>query len=1079
MANAPGDRRQITVAFCDLVDSTVLAERLDPEELRDVVGTYQAACAQVIERWEGHIAQFLGDGILVYFGYPIAHEDDPVRAIRAGLEIAQVIPKLRAACLDERGLSLAVRIGVHTGLVVTGEIGVAGRKEVLAMGSTPNVGARLQSLALPNSVVVSSETLRLTEGFFNFEALASQIRAGTQLVSGFRVVESNATQSRFELAVAQGLTPFQGRELECAALEAAWGRVRASYGTLVCVQGEPGIGKSRLLHQFRDRRSAEQDVLWLVGRCSPFARDSAFAPFVGPLRQVLAESPSPLPVAAGGGVSLADVEPDPRLERLAPMLGLPLAELRAAPELARRTAIECAIDSILELAGTRAVVLCIEDLHWADPSTLEVLEELRVRSAGAQLLLLVTARREFEHTWRTTPGATCIDVSALAATEIQAIVAHVARESALASSVIDAIVARTDGVPLFVEELTKVVLEQAGTRAAAPATQLPIPQTLQDSLMARLDRLSEGKRVAQLAAALGRESSHALLSALQLLPEAVLSAGVEQLLAADLLLRAEADGTRAYSFKHALIQDAAYASLLRSDRRRYHGRIADVLAARLGDSALSEPEVVAHHLLEAGRAPEAVEPLLAAAQRSLERGASTEAKRHVERARTGAAAILDERKRWERELHIEMISAQAARASSGYASPDVENAYSAALELSERLAATHDAEPSTQMLLSRLQCAQDFHARTQARDATQASRLFWIMWGFGAYHQSRAELDKALEIGRQLIQLAGDRPALALEGHFGSGSTAYFLGQMPDAEQHLRAGWRCFETLDRRAETSPTGHHAEVLCAGYLALTLWHLGFWNEAEVQATRALSTARTAEHAYSVAYALTIAAWLKYLRRDLDAAAQAADAALEHARRYQFGFPIAWTMPIALWAEAMRGTTNACGRLKAHIEDYRRSGQRVAVTFFQAMLAEMLIQQGDHDQAAVVLMHAQQAAETHDERFWQPELYRFTALAQLRSSSPRLSEARRNLDAGIRLARRQGARALELRCTLALAELELAAGSAGGRHDAREVLSALDALQQGFASQGPSTDLVETARLLERSKQMLSVVQDKLEL
>jgi class 3 adenylate cyclase len=1028
VGNPPGDRRQITVAFCDLVDSTVLAERLDPEELRDVVGSYQSACAQVIERWEGHIAQFLGDGILVYFGYPIAHEDDPERAIRAGLEIVQSVAKLRPSCLDARGLTLAVRVGVHTGLVVTGEIGVGERKETLAMGSTPNIGARLQSLAPANAVVVSAETLRLTEGFFKFELVPAQIRAGSQLLSGFRVLESNATQTRFEIAIEQGLTPFQGREGERSALEAAWARVRAGRGALVSIRGEPGIGKSRLLHQFREQREGESDVVWLLGRCSPFARDSAFAPLIAPLRSLLAALPEHAAPAAGARTPLANAEPDSRLQVLAPMLGLPLSpESRLAPELARRAAIECAFENFVALAKTRAVVLCLEDLHWSDPSTLEVLDQLLAHIESLPALIVITARREFEHAWPAHASVEQIVVGALPSAAIAAIVGHVAHGAALPTGLLEAIVARTDGVPLFVEELTKAVLEHAispqpsGSTSPRPEPGVSIPTTLQDSLMARLDRLSEGKRVAQLGAALGREFSHELLSALELLPQPVVSTGIEQLAAAELLSRADLGGAKVYAFKHVLIQDAAYASLLRSDRRRYHGRIADVLEARFRDVAQRQPELIAHHLIEAGRAPEAIAPLLAAAQSSLDRGASTEAKHHLERARTGATAILDEAKRWERELQIEMMFAQAARAADGYASPDVENAYSSALELSERLAAVSGAEVSTQMLLARLLCGQEFHAKAVASDATQANRLFWILWGFGAYHQARAELHKAYDIGKQLIQLAEDRPALALEGHFGSGSTAYFLGRMADAEQHLRAGWKCFETLDRRAETSPTGHHAEVLCAGYLCLALWHLGFTDEADAQVARALSVARAADHAYSVAYALTIAAWLAYLKHDIDPAAESATTALEYATRFQFGFPVAWTTPVALWAEGMRGSRTAASQLKTHIESYRRSGQRVAATFFSGMLAEVLIASRDYSQATTVLNQAQRAAEETDERFWQPELYRLQGEVQLRGSPAQLAAAKLSFETAIRVARRQGSRSLEQRSLLAWAGYE----------------------------------------------------------
>jgi len=1020
--------------FCDLVGSTFLAEQLDPEELRDLIRAYQQACAIVVERFDGHIAQYLGDGVLIYFGFPNAHEEDPSRAIRAGLDIVRALSSFKFQRADGGITTLSVRLGIHTGLVVAGQMGSDDRPEVLALGFAPNVAARLQTLAPQNSVVVSTETRRLTEGYFEFEELTARAQSGSQSIIGFRVLRPSVLQTPFELAVARGLTPFQNREEPLEILRQCWRRATLGEGGIAFITGEPGIGKSRLMHQLQNTVVSD-GARWLVGRGSSFKQDEAFWPLADALRQLI-----------GGPADLADERWHPLLEAqlielelggevrlalLSMLLGLPVSPSRVSvlaltPQQQRKETLGTALDLVLHAAREQPLALCFEDLHWVDPSSLEFLNELAQKLQSARVLVVLTARPSFRHAWPNGTELCSLSLSPLAPSEIESIVGHICRDSSLPDEVVGQIVRRTDGVPLFVEELTKTLLESGLRSSNAPPgapTPVAIPETLQDSLMSRLDRLPFGKRVAQLAAVLGRGFDLVLLSSLGIFKGAALQEGVEQLLAADLVRPIEGSVLPMYAFKHALIQDVAYESLLRSDRRQYHQKIAETLIEQFRETTERQPEVLAHHLTEASLSGRALEYWLRAAQRSVDRGANAEAFRYLERARAGAATLPDDASRWERELQIEMLMAQVARATAGYASRAMEDSYLHALELCQRLGNASSGAVGTQMLVARVRCGEDFLTRSLAQNTRVGNRLFWIMWGFGAYHQSRAELPKALDIGNQLVDLAGGEPALALEGHFGAGSTCFFMGRLLEARDHLERGWECFETLNRIAETSPTGHHAEVLCAGYLCLCLWHLGLTDEANAQSERAVDSARSAGHNYSVAYALTIGAWLAQMSGDRERAAARTAEAQNLARQFGFSFAISWLTPIALWLESQEpgGSSDVVERFRKHLELYLQSGYRVAVTYFFGLLGEVLLAEGRLAEAASVLDQALLEANKGGERFWQPELHRLRAEVFGRTEPPDWVAARASAASALELAQRLGSRSLELRASMCLANYE----------------------------------------------------------
>ena len=646
------ERRQLTVLFCDLVDSTRLASQLDPEDLREVVRAYQDTCAKVIARFEGHIAQYLGDGLLVYFGYPLAHEDDAQRAVRTGLGIVEAMGQLTMRLVQERGVHLAVRLGSHTGLVVVGDVGGGTRQEQLALGETPNLAARLQGLAAPNTLVISAATLQLLGGFFACQSLgAPPLKGLTQPVEVYQVLYESTARSRLEAAGSTGLTPLVGREQEVELLQERWVQVKDGLGQVVLLSGEAGIGKSRLV-QVLTAQVATEPQAWLTPcQCSPYHQHSVLYPMIDLLERVALrfdreESPQHKLSKLEGflvqyGLPLAEAVP-----LFAALLSLPLtadyAPLTVSPEQQKQQTLHALLTILLRIAAQQPVLFVMEDLHWVDPSTLELLNLLVDQGPTARILALFTFRPDFSPPWVGRSHLTHVTLPRLPLRQAAEMSGRVAHGKALPPEVVEQVVAKTDGVPLFVEELTKMVLESGLLQEVdgryeltRPLPPLAIPATLHDSLMARLDRLATTKTVAQLGATIGREFAYELLHAVAPLDEATLQHGLRQLVDAELVYQRGVASQATYIFKHALIQDTAYQSLLKSTRQQYHQRIAQVLAAQFPTTAETEPELLAHHYTEAGLHAQAMPYWQQAGQRAVTRSAYREAAACYEQALVG------------------------------------------------------------------------------------------------------------------------------------------------------------------------------------------------------------------------------------------------------------------------------------------------------------------------------------------------------------------------------------------------------------------------------------------------------------
>ena len=586
--------------FCDLVDSTHLASQLDPEDWREVVRAYQETAAAVIQRFDGHIAQYLGDGLLVYFGYPQAHEDDARRAVRTGLDVVEALGALNARLAQHYGVRLAVRIGIHTGLVVVGEMGGGSRQEQLALGDTPNVAARIQGLAAPDTVVISPATFRLVRGYFLYQDLGAHALKGlTTPVQVYRILGDSAAQSRLDVVGATGLTPLVGRDSEVALLLERWAQSQDGAGQVVLLRGEAGIGKSRLVEVLRERVISE-GATRIVFRCSPYHQNSALYPVIDHLQRFLQWQRDETPEAKFDKLErvlqtyrlpLEDVVP-----LFAALLSVPLPEryppLNLTPQRQRQKTQEALVAWLLEEAERQPVLAVWEDLHWADPSTLDVLNLMLDQVSTARMLTLFTCRPEFRPPWATHAPVTQVTLNRLGRTQVEAMIPSLTGDKTLPTEIVEQVIAKTDGVPLFVEELVKMILEsglvqeQAGRYVlTGPLPPLAIPSTLHDSLMARLDRLSTARELVQLGAVLGREFAYELLQAVAPVDERTLQQGLAQLVDAELVYQRGLPPRSRYIFKHALIQDAAYQSLLKSTRQQYHQRIAQVLAAQFPEIA--------------------------------------------------------------------------------------------------------------------------------------------------------------------------------------------------------------------------------------------------------------------------------------------------------------------------------------------------------------------------------------------------------------------------------------------------------------------------------------------------------------
>ena len=1036
------ERRHLTVMFCDLVGSTPLSERLDPEDFRTVVQAYQEMAVSVINRFDGYVAQYLGDGILVYFGYPAAHENDAHRAILAGLGIVWQVPQLnRRLQTDVKApVRLEVRVGVHTGLVVVGEIGAGEQRAQIALGETTNIAARLQGLAQPDSVVVSHATYRLVQGYFDWLPLGELVVKGiSQPMQGYRALQESQARTRLEAALAAaptGLTPLVGREQEVELLLSRWAQAKEDNGQVILLSGEAGIGKSRLVQTLKERL-AHEPHLWLDCYASPYYQNTALYPFtemlqrlsrlnshdsaeekVVKLERILHRWKFPLP----------DIVP-----LLAAMMSLPLpgryAPLNLSPQAQKQQTLTAMLNILLRLTDVQPVLVVVEDLHWADPSTLEMLQTLVDQVSNMRLLALFTFRPGFTAPWQSRSYITQLTLTRLNREQVQLMARRITNGKSLPSDVLEQIVTKTDGVPIFVEELTKMVLEQALTethreesRLRQSLPSLDIPSTLHDLLMARLDRLATVREVAQLGATLGREFSYELLQAISLLDEASLQADLARLVETELLYQQGLPPRADYIFKHALIQEAAYHSLLRSKRREYHRNISRVLAEQFPEVAATQPELLARHYTAAGMISEAVTAWLQAGRQALAGSANIEAVRHFQQALDLLEQLPESPERIQQQLQIQVALGAPLLMTRGYAAEEVEANYA--------------------------------RAHTLCRQLDETPQLLPVLFGLWLFYLVRARYRTALELAQQIIRLAEAQQEVVvlLEAYQVQGITYFYLGDLTQAKHFLEQAVALYDArLHGPTSSTYSGADHGVACLSHLALTLWLLGYPDRARANCHEAVALAKKQAHPYSIAFAGFMAGWLHQYLKEPQQALFHTKEAMQVATEQGFALLGAVSTVINGWALAQQGQTSAgINRIDEGLRLFRATGSELGRPHFFALLAETHVKIGHIEEGLTVLEGALQAVQEREERFYEAELYRLKGELLVQTgvkpveNETALAEAL--FEKAIEVAREQQAGALELRATVSLCRLWQREGRTVAAR--QRISTLLDTLTEGEA-------------------------------
>ena len=1040
------ERRQLTVMFCDLVDSTGLSSQLDPEHLREVVTAYQETAAEVIQRYEGHIAQYLGDGLLIYFGFPVAHEDDAQRAVYTSLEIPEAITALNTRLQAAYGVQLAVRIGIHTGPVVVGEMGGGDRHENLALGETPNIAARLEGLAQPNTTVISPATAQLAQRAFVLEALGPHtLKGAANPMSLFAVVGARETEyDDHEAMLSGGFDALVGRDEEIGLLLRRWDQSKESQGQVVLISGEAGLGKSSLVEGLRAHAHQEGHTR-IAFRCSPYTANSALYPVIEHLQRVLDWQRDDPDEIKRTKLEQALQRLSLPLEETAPLvaslLSLPLPEslypaLTLSPQQQRQQTYDVLVAWMLEEAERRPLLAVWEDLHWADPSTLELLGLFVEQCATAPMMNVLAYRPAFAPPWPLQSHMTPITLNRLERIHIEALIRRLAREKTLPVEVQAHIVTKTDGVPLYVEEYTKMLLESDLLEESAeqyvltgPLSSAAIPATLQDSLMARLDSLPTVKEVAQLGSVLGREFDYEMLQALSVIDEPTLQAGLSQLVSHELLYQRGRIPRAKYMFRHALIRDAAYASLLRRTRQQHHQRIAQTLQAQWPELTATQPELVAYHYEEGGLHNQAVRYWYDAGHRASERSAYVEAIAHLTRGVTLVHTLPETPERLQQELNLQVTLGPALIANKGYTAPEVEGVYTRARELCE-----------------------------QVGDAPQ---LFAVIRGLMVYYQLKGQLQTAVQLGEQLLGLAQSRsePTLRLLAHYQLGAVLFLGGETISAHEHLSQAVATYTPQEHQAFALRYGLDLGASAGWFLAWNLWLLGYPDQALRHSQSAHTLVQQLLHPYSLTIVRFGAAVLHQFRREAMAVYEQSTAVISLAREQGFMSLSPWGQVLQGWARAMQGQRDAgMTEMRQGIAANLAMGAKTFQPYFLGLLAEANAQHGRPEEGLDALAEALSVMANAEAHFCAAELRRLKGVLSLHQAVPNQAQAETCFHDALDVARRQQAKSWELRAATSLAGLWQAQGK---DQDAYDLLAPVYAwFTEGF----DTADLKDAKTLLD---------------
>jgi class 3 adenylate cyclase/predicted ATPase len=1041
-AKDSAERRQVTVMFSDLVGSTALAARMDPEDLREVISAYQKCVAETVRRFDGFVAKYLGDGVLVYFGYPHAHEDDAERAVRAGLDLTEAVVALKTLA------SLQTRIGIATGLVVVGDlIGPGEVQERGIVGETPNLAARLQSLAEPNMVVIAESTRRLLGTLFELEDLGEMDLKGVAgPIRAWAALRPSSVESRFEALHPTRLTSLVGREEEGELLLRRWSRAKTGEGQVVLLSGEPGIGKSRLTAALLERVAGEPRTR-LRYFCSPQHTDSALYPIISQMKRA-------------AGLALDDA-PGARLDKLdallaqtstsiedaalfAEMLSLPNDGRYPALDLGaqerRQKTLEALVSQLEALTRSNPVLMIFEDAHWTDPTSLELFSRTVDRLRSLRALLIVTFRPEFVPPWIGRPYVTALTINRLAEREVGAMIDRLVGNKLMPASIRQDIIERTDGIPLFIEEMTKAVLEADSQRAvervvaATPSSALAVPASLHASLMARLDRLGPAKEVAQIGAAIGREFSHGLLAEVAHKPEAELASALGRLMAAGLLFRQGVPPYATYLFKHALVQDAAYGTLLRERRRALHARIAETIESQFAEIAESQPELLARHCTDAGLIDKAAGLWGKAGQRSLERSAYVEAAEQLRRALAQIATLPATPALRREEIKLQVALFNTLFQVKGYAALETKTAVERAHILIQQAEAL--GEPAEDPLL-----------------------LFSVLYGFWVANHVAFNGDVLRELAAQILTFAKKRGAavLLMVGHRIMGTTLLFTGDIAGALAHFDQSLGLYDSAKHRPLVTQFGLDTRVAVLSFRSLALWLLGHPDAALAGVDQALKEAREISQAATLMVALDRASYTYIFCGNYATANALADELVVLADEKA---ALGWKgegMSHQGSVLALTGKAPAAvQKLTSGVTVWRSTGATLYVPLYLSYLARAYADLDQFEDAWRCIGEAMTAVETTKQRWCEAEVHRIPGEITLKSHEPDAAKAEAYFARALTVARKQQAKSWELRAAMSMARLWRDQGKRG---EARDLLAPV----YGWFTEGFDTHDLKDARAL----------------
>jgi class 3 adenylate cyclase/tetratricopeptide (TPR) repeat protein len=1040
---APGDgdptplnaeRRHLTVLFCDLISSTELSANLDPEDWREIVTSYHNYATETVTRFGGHVALYIGDGLMVFFGYPLANEEDPQRAVLAGLALLDAIAALNQKIDERYGCKLTVRVGVHCGPVVVSD-GSARRANVF--GTVPNIASHVEATAPPNTVLITGAVHRLISGMFVVEDLGSRpIKGVDRPIQLYRVIQPTGARGRLAASAAIGLTPFVGRGDELRLLRNRWDRARAGEGQAVLIVGEPGIGKSRLLRRFREELT-DIPHIWVECASASLHQNTPFYAIEEMLRQSLRFTADLKPEERlsflEASLELAGLNPIEAVPLVSPLVSFPLPPKYPPPQLEpgqRRNRLLATITAwALGIAKIQPMVIASEDLHWADPSTLEVNQLLAEQCATSSLLMICTARPEFHPKWSSRAHHTHLTLNRLTADDTREMVNGLTPVAKLNPATTRALVRRSGGVPLFVEQLTRSVLENGDDDSVVHA----IPATLHDSLMARLDRLGPAREIAQIASVIGHEFSWETLRVVADVPDEKLANSLKTLADAQLLFERGTPPQAVYTFRHALIGDAAYQSLLRSKRQTYHRRIAKFREERSSDQPNAEPQVLAHHYTEAGDLVLAIPQWQLAGQMAIQRSANTEAVNHLTKALELLKTLPQTTSRSQQELALQITLSVPLMHTKGYASHELEAVYSRARELSNEVG--------------------------------ESPQFFPMRFGMWMFYSLRAQYKTARELTEQLVTVAESTrdPGLLIEAHTARGVTLSFLGELLTARRHLEQAISLYEPERFSSHAYVYAQDPGVHSLSYATLVLWLLGYPDQAREHSSKALTLAQGLSHPFSLAFAIIHVLYIHRFSYEVKLAEQRAQELLTLSIEHDFPITLAVGAAHLGWAlaEQNRGEEGIT-LIRQAIDTWRATGSSL---FFQpfllAILAEAYGKTGLPEDGLAELAEALDIVNKTGERYWHAELYRLkgelTLQAQFQNSHFTVrDDAEACFRSAIDVAQRQSAKSLELRSVISLSRLWW---NRGKKAQARQMLMEV----YGWFSEGFDTADLHAARTL----------------